>query len=102
MTLPAARHLSSAVPKLISCKSLKSKIYARARRSTNPFGGGPRMSALPHTPHALVTGGGRGIGREIAASLARAGATVTVLGRNRETLNDAVAAGAAHFAAVTD
>ena len=31
--------------------------------------------------HALVTGGGRGIGRAIAASLSGAGATVTVLGR---------------------
>jgi 3-hydroxybutyrate dehydrogenase len=60
------------------------------------------MSGLPHSPHALVTGGGRGIGREIATVLAHAGATVTVLGRNRATLDDAVAAGAAHFAAVAD
>ena len=41
------------------------------------------MSGLPHSPHALVTGGGRGIGRAIAAALVEAGATVTVLGRNR-------------------
>src|SRR3981081_2734607 len=60
------------------------------------------MSGLPRSSHALVTGGGRGIGREIAATLARAGATVTVLGRNRATLDDAIAAGAAHFAAVAD
>ena len=60
------------------------------------------MSGLPRSCHALVTGGGRGIGREIASALARAGATVTVLGRNRATLDDAVAAGAAHFAAVAD
>ncbi|MBR0973253.1 MULTISPECIES: SDR family NAD(P)-dependent oxidoreductase [Bradyrhizobium] len=60
------------------------------------------MSALPHSPHALVTGGGRGIGRAIAASLAGAGATVTVLGRNAATLDEAVSAGAAHFAAVAD
>ncbi len=60
------------------------------------------MSGLPRSCHALVTGGGRGIGREIAATLARAGATVTVLGRNRATLDDAIAAGAAHFAAVAD
>ncbi len=61
-----------------------------------------RMSALPHSLHALVTGGGRGIGREIAAVLVRAGATVTVLGRNRTTLDEAVAAGVAHFAAIAD
>lgn len=60
------------------------------------------MSGLSRSSHALVTGGGRGIGREIASALAQAGATVTVLGRNRETLDDAVAAGSAHFAAVAD
>src|SRR6478672_172099 len=60
------------------------------------------MSGLPRSSHALVTGGGRGIGREIAATLARAGATVTVLGRHRATLDDAIAAGAAHFASVAD
>ncbi len=60
------------------------------------------MSGLPHSPHALITGGGRGIGREIASALARAGATVTVLGRDRARLDDAIAAGAAHFAGVAD
>jgi NAD(P)-dependent dehydrogenase (short-subunit alcohol dehydrogenase family) len=60
------------------------------------------MSGLPHSLHALVTGGGRGIGREIASTLVRAGATVTVLGRNRAPLDDAVAAGSAHFAGVAD
>jgi 3-hydroxybutyrate dehydrogenase len=60
------------------------------------------MSALPRSAHALVTGGGRGIGREIASVLAQAGATVTVMGRNRATLDAAVAAGAAHFAIVAD
>ena len=60
------------------------------------------MSELPRSAHALVTGGGRGIGRTIAAQLTRAGATVTVLGRNRETLDQAVAAGDAHFADVAD
>src|SRR5207344_473159 len=66
------------------------------------FVGGRCMSGLPRSSHALVTGGGRGIGRAIAAALAQAGATVTVLGRNRKTLDDAVAMGAAHFAIVAD
>ena len=60
------------------------------------------MSGLPRSSHALVTGGGRGIGRAIAAALAGVGATVTVLGRNAATLEDTVGAGAAHFAAVAD
>lgn len=60
------------------------------------------MSALPQSPHALVTGGGRGIGRAIAAALVDAGATVTVLGRNGATLEETIRAGAAHFAAVAD
>ena len=60
------------------------------------------MSRFSHSPHALVTGGGRGIGRAIAATLTQAGAMVTVLGRNRATLDEAVAAGAAHFAGVAD
>jgi 3-hydroxybutyrate dehydrogenase len=60
------------------------------------------MSALPPSAHALVTGGGRGIGREVAATLARAGATVTIIGRHRATLDEAVSAGVAHFAAVAD
>ncbi|QAU45862.1 SDR family NAD(P)-dependent oxidoreductase [Bradyrhizobium guangzhouense] len=60
------------------------------------------MSGLPHSPHALVTGGGRGIGRAIAGALVGAGATVTVLGRNTASLEEAINAGAAHHAAVAD
>jgi NAD(P)-dependent dehydrogenase (short-subunit alcohol dehydrogenase family) len=60
------------------------------------------MPTLSPSSHALVTGGGRGIGREVAATLSRAGASVTVLGRNREALDAVVAEGLAHFAAVAD
>ena len=52
--------------------------------------------------HALVTGGGRGIGRAIAASLVTAGATVTIVGRSSASLEQAIAQGAAHAAAVAD
>jgi 3-hydroxybutyrate dehydrogenase len=55
--------------------------------------------------HALVTGGGRGIGRATAARLKAAGAAVTVVGRNRASLADAVAKGHAtayRLADVTD
>jgi NAD(P)-dependent dehydrogenase (short-subunit alcohol dehydrogenase family) len=60
------------------------------------------LVGLPHSLHALVTGGGRGIGREIAWVLTRAGATVTVLGRHRATLDAVVAAGTAGLAVVAD
>ena len=52
--------------------------------------------------HALVTGGGRGIGRAIAKALRENGATVTIVGRDRATLDAAVSAGDAHAAAVAD
>ena len=60
------------------------------------------MSDLPRSLHALVTGGGRGIGRAIACALVGAGATVTVVGRHHATLEETVAAGDAHFADVAD
>src|SRR5262249_39709310 len=60
------------------------------------------MQATPHAPHALVTGGGPGIGRALAAAFARQGLTVTVLGRQRATLDEALSAGDAHFADVAD
>ncbi|WP_018044015.1 SDR family oxidoreductase [Methylobacterium sp. 88A] len=52
--------------------------------------------------HAVVTGGARGIGRAIAARLVRDGATVTILGRNAEALEQAVNEGVAHHAVPVD
>lgn len=52
--------------------------------------------------HAVVTGGGRGIGRAIAATLSRAGAAVTVIGRDAAALEAVVRAGGARRFAVAD
>jgi 3-hydroxybutyrate dehydrogenase len=60
------------------------------------------MVGLPPSLHAVVTGGARGIGREIASRLTQAGHIVTVLGRDRATLDEVVAKGAARFALVAD
>jgi NAD(P)-dependent dehydrogenase (short-subunit alcohol dehydrogenase family) len=49
-----------------------------------------------------VTGGGRGIGRAIAASLTGAGAAVTVLGRQEAALKETVAAGHAKGYVIAD
>jgi 3-oxoacyl-[acyl-carrier protein] reductase len=51
---------------------------------------------------ALVTGGGRGIGRVIARSLTQAGWTVVVTGRTAAALDEAVAAGDAALAVPGD
>jgi NAD(P)-dependent dehydrogenase (short-subunit alcohol dehydrogenase family) len=47
----------------------------------------------PSARHALVTGGGRGIGRAVAAALTAAGAQVTVTGRSEAALQETVTAG---------
>jgi len=52
--------------------------------------------------HAFVTGGGRGIGRAVAAALAGAGATVTVIGRTEAPLRETVAAGDAAGCGIAD
>jgi NAD(P)-dependent dehydrogenase (short-subunit alcohol dehydrogenase family) len=52
--------------------------------------------------HAFVTGGGRGIGRAIAAVLSRAGATVTVIGRSEASLRATVEAGDAAGCGIAD
>jgi NAD(P)-dependent dehydrogenase (short-subunit alcohol dehydrogenase family) len=54
--------------------------------------------------HALVTGAARGIGAEIARRLAAEGASLTLLGRSRDTLQQLAEAlpGAGHGIAVAD
>jgi hypothetical protein len=58
----------------------------------------PLSAFLPCARHRRRAG----IGLAISAALSKAGAAVTVLGRNRATLDEAVASGAAQFAAVAD
>ena len=60
------------------------------------------MAGLPHSPHAVVTGAARGIGRQIASTLTTAGAVVTAFGRQGAALDRLVAEGAARFSVVAD
>ena len=60
------------------------------------------MTRLPHSPHAVVTGAARGIGREIASQLTKAGVVVTALGRQSAALEELVAQGIAQFSATAD
>jgi NAD(P)-dependent dehydrogenase (short-subunit alcohol dehydrogenase family) len=55
-----------------------------------------------HGQHALVTGGGRGIGAAVAARLSAEGARVSILGRSLATLQAAVARGEAALALAAD
>src|SRR3954452_10422872 len=64
--------------------------------------GSIRLMAILDGRHALVTGGGRGIGRAIAKSLSGAGALVTVLGRQEATLHETVSAGEAAGYGIAD
>ena len=52
--------------------------------------------------HAVVTGGGRGIGRAIAAALSNTGANVTIVGRAESPLKEVVSLGLAHAYQVAD
>jgi NAD(P)-dependent dehydrogenase (short-subunit alcohol dehydrogenase family) len=52
--------------------------------------------------HALVTGGGSGIGAAIAVTLAQAGANVTICGRRMDTLNTTAARHRNIFAQAAD
>jgi NAD(P)-dependent dehydrogenase (short-subunit alcohol dehydrogenase family) len=52
--------------------------------------------------HALVTGGGSGIGASVAMNLARAGAEVTICGRRKELLEKTAASASNLFAIIAD
>jgi NAD(P)-dependent dehydrogenase (short-subunit alcohol dehydrogenase family) len=60
------------------------------------------MVGLPNAPHAVVTGAARGIGREIALQLSKAGAVVTALGRQTAALEELVTQGIAHSFVAAD
>src|SRR5260370_7586798 len=52
--------------------------------------------------HGVVTGGGRGIGRAIAAALTQAGAAVTIAGRGETALAEVAANGEAAGYVIAD
>ncbi|MGY6644519.1 MAG: SDR family NAD(P)-dependent oxidoreductase [Salinarimonas sp.] len=52
--------------------------------------------------HVLVTGGARGIGRAVASAFREQGMRVSILGRDRAALDEALAAGVADFAMSAD
>lgn len=56
----------------------------------------------PGGKHALVTGGGTGIGATIARALAQSGAAVTICGRRKEALEQTAAGHAGIFTATAD
>lgn len=56
----------------------------------------------PAGRHALVTGGGRGIGAAVARALTASGARVTIAGRDRAVLERAVAEGVAAGFVIAD
>src|SRR5689334_16756275 len=60
------------------------------------------MAGLPNSPHAVVTGAARGIGREVALHLTEAGADVTALGRQSAALEKLVRDGGAQSFVTAD
>ena len=60
------------------------------------------MAEAPPSRHAVVTGGGRGIGLAVCWALTQAGHRVTALGRSAEALDALVGAGGAQAAFIAD
>lgn len=66
-------------------------MLTHATGSTEPTGLRPTPDRPLLGQHALVTGGGRGLGAAISARLARAGARVAITGRDEKTLQQQAA-----------
>jgi NAD(P)-dependent dehydrogenase (short-subunit alcohol dehydrogenase family) len=64
---------------------------AAGRRSAVRADAGPGLDVPLVGQHAIVTGGGRGIGVAVAAELGRLGADLTLMGRTRDVLQAAAA-----------